>query len=58
MAEIDLEKFYNYIAFGQFDEALEYIQTVEVIDDGPEKVIIQAIKLKKQLQKYLCLKSV
>jgi hypothetical protein len=58
MAEINLEKFYNFIAFGQFDEALEYIQTAEVVDSGPEKVIVQAIKLKKQLQKYLCLKPV
>ena len=58
MAELNLESFYNFIAFGEFDEALEYIQSAELVDDGPEKVIIQALKLKKQLQKYLCPESV
>jgi len=58
MTETDLEKFYNFIAFGEFDKALEYIRTAEVIDTGPERVIIQALKLKKQLQKYLCPESV
>ena len=58
MTEINLGKFYNFIAFGEFDEAIEYIQTAEVVDNGPERAIIQALKLKKQLQKHLCLKSI
>jgi len=58
MTEANLEKFYNFIAFGEFDEALEYIQTAEVVDNGPERVIIQVLKIKKQLQKYLGPESV
>ena len=58
MTEINLENFYNLIAFGEFDEALEYIQCAEVVDNGPERVVVQALKLKKQLQKYLCPESI
>jgi len=58
MTDINLENFYNLIAFGEFNEALEYIQSAEIADNGPERVVVQALKLKKHLQKYLCPESI
>ena len=49
-----LKDFYNYIAFGDFDRALELAEFSEPFGDEKERIVIQTLRLKKILQNSNC----
>jgi len=53
----DLKKAYNLIAFGEFYQALEQFEESAEIAANSDKIVIETLKLKKELQKYLSLKA-
>jgi len=57
MADKKLQEFYTHLAFGEFDLALEHAEKAGPFGDENEKIIIQALRLKKILQKTACLKE-
>ena len=54
MADNRLYDFYNSLAFGEFDKARKLAETGEPFGDEAEKVIIQALRLMKILEKTSC----
>ncbi|MCP4580356.1 MAG: hypothetical protein GY839_01965 [candidate division Zixibacteria bacterium] len=58
MNDADLEKFYKFIAFGELDNALDFIKEAGPVEDDADLVIVQALYLKKHLEKYICLEPV
>lgn len=50
MTNKQLKGFYNFIAFGEFDKALELAERSEPFGDEKERIVIQTLKLKKILQ--------
>ena len=49
-----LKEFYNFIAFGDFDRALELAEVSEPFGDEKERIVVQTLKLKKILQNSNC----
>ena len=58
MADNTLKDFYNYVACGEFDKALEMTGDWETFGEDKERIVIQALKLKKILQNSGCLRKV
>ncbi len=58
MINEQLKEFYNLIAFGEFDKALELAEISELFGDERERIVIQTLKLKKILQNSDCQKAV
>ncbi len=50
-----LRSFYQHIASEEYDKALALINDAEGATEEPEKIVIQALKIKQHLQKYLSL---
>jgi hypothetical protein len=58
MSEKKLKSFYKYLSLGEFDKALELVGDVKGPSNDSDKVVILALRLKRELQKYLSLKDV
>lgn len=58
MSEEKLKSFYEYLSLGEFDKALELVEDVKRPSNDSDKVVILALRLKRELQKYLSLKAV
>lgn len=58
MTDKKLIDFYNLIAFGEFNKALEMDEGSAVIGDDRERIAVEALKLKKILQNSGCLSNV
>ncbi len=58
MNDKQLQSFYRLIALEEFEQALGLIKAEIEITDKPERIIIQAVKLKQQLKKYLSFEAV
>ena len=54
LANDTLKQFYNYLAFGEFDKALEYVEQHLPDIEKQENVIVQALKVKKLVKNYTC----
>jgi hypothetical protein len=51
MADSRLKDFYRRIAFGEFEQALKLATGEKILDEEPERIVIQALKLKEILRK-------
>ena len=54
LATDTLKQFYNYLAFGEFDKAIEYAEQHMPDLDKQEKVVVQALRVKKLIKNYTC----
>jgi len=54
----DLEIFYKFIASGNFDNALDFAKKAGEMEEEADAIIVRALNLKKQLEKYICLQPV
>lgn len=58
MTNDTLKEFYNYLAFGEFDKALEMAEKSMPDSDEQERIIIQALRVKRLLKNISCHNSV
>lgn len=57
MKNENLKRFYNLLAFGEFDRALKLHEEYEGVDTESDRIIVETLKLKKELKKHLSLKA-
>ncbi len=57
MTNEKLKDFYNLIAFGDYEKALELTEISGPFGDERERIVIQILKLKKILQNSNCLRT-
>ena len=57
MKNENLKRFYNLLAFGEFDQALKLHEESEGVITESDKIVVEALKLQKELKKHLSLKA-